>query len=138
MIFDILKIIFEKTWPAFGDRRRIRLLVHRAFFPAAGRECFFINATNLSHNREIEITHIWFDCAPQIPALHPDRLLPKRLKPDETWETWVEIDKVPTELHETAYTRARARLSTGKIIKSEENTDVPDMGIIPGGPIRNI
>jgi hypothetical protein len=138
MILDILKFIFDKAWPALGDRRRLRVLVHRAFFPGAGQECFFVNVTNLSHNREVEITHVWFDCVPQIPALHRDRLLPRRLKPDETWETWVRVNEIPPELHDTAYTLARARLSTGKVIKSEENTDVPHAGIIPGGPIRNI
>ena len=138
MIFDILKTVFEKAWPAFGDRRRLRLMVHRAFFPAIGRECFFVNVTNLSHNREIEITHIWFDCNPQIPALPLDRLLPKRLKPDEAWETWVEVNLIPAELRETAYTLARARLSTGKVIKSKKNTNVPHVGTIPGGPIQNI
>ncbi len=137
MIFDILKIIFDKAWPAFGDRRRLRVLVHRAFLTATGQECFFVNVTNLSHNREIEITHIWFDCDPQIPALQPARRLPKRLKPDETWETWVEVNKIPSALQQDAYTLARARLSTGKVIKSEENTAVPHAGTIPGGPIQN-
>jgi hypothetical protein len=62
-------------------------------------------------------------------------LLPKRLKPDETWETWVEVNRIPSELHEDAYTLARVRLSTGKIIESAKNTEVPESGIVPGGPI---
>ncbi len=138
MILDILKTIFEKVWTAFGGRRRIRLTVHRAFFVASGRECFFVNVTNLSSDREVEITHIWFDCKPQIPALQVDRMLPKRLKPDETWETWIDVSTVPKELRETAYTLARARLSTGRIIKSTKNADVPGAGVVPGGPIKNI
>ena len=138
MIFDILRVVFEKGWGAFGDRRRLALMVHRAYFPELGQECFFVNATNLSHDREIEITHIWFDCTPQVPALHPDRLLPKRLKPDEAWETWVDVNKIPPDYHENAFTLARARLSTGKIIKSTMNKNVPNIGTIPGGPIHNI
>jgi hypothetical protein len=138
MLFDILKVIFEKGWAAFGERRKVRLTVHRAFFVASGRECFFINVTNLSKNRELEITHVWFEAKPQIPALQPDRMLPKRLKPDETWETWIDVSKVPSELHQSAYTLARARLSSGSVIKSTKNIDVPDAGNVPGGPIQNI
>ena len=138
MIFDILKTVFDKVWPAVGDRRRIRLTVHRAYFVVTGRECFFLNLTNLSRNREVEVTHVWFDCSPQVSAQNRDRPLPKRLKPDETWETWVEVGKIPGALHESVYDLARARLSTGKIIKSEINKDVPESGAVPGGPIDEI
>ena len=138
MLIDILKTVFEKVWVAFGGRRRVRLTVHRAFFVATDRECFFVNVTNLSKDRELEITHVWFDCKPQISALQLDRMLPKRLKPDETWETWIDVTRLPSELHPSAYTLARVRLSSGRIIKSTKNDDVPDAGIVPGGPIQNI
>ena len=138
MVIDLLKPIVEHIWVAFGGRRRLRLSVHRAFFLATGRECFFVNATNVSADRELEITHVWFDCKPQVPALQSDRRLPKRLKPDETWETWVDVDRIPIQLHESAYTLARARLSNGKIIKSIKNVDVPESGIVPGGPIQRL
>jgi hypothetical protein len=62
-------------------------------------------------------------------------MLPKRLKPEETWETWVEVNKLPAHLHQSAYTLARARLSNGKIIKSVENIGVPESGTVPGGPM---
>jgi hypothetical protein len=137
MIFDILKIIFEKVYSAFGSRRNIRLTVHRAFFTTTAQECFFVNVTNLSTNREIEVTHIWFDCKPQVSAIHLDRMLPKRLKPEETWETWVEVKKIPIEYHFSVYTLARARLSNGKIIKSVANKGVPFSGIVPGGSIQH-
>jgi hypothetical protein len=136
MIFDIAKTVAEHVWVAFGGRRRLRLAVHRAFFVATGRECFFVNATNLSAERELEITHVWFDCKPQVVALQIDRMLPKRLKPDETWETWVDVDRIPTNLHASAYTLARARLSNGKVVKSIRNIDVPPVGTVPGGPIQ--
>jgi hypothetical protein len=138
MISDIAKTVFEKILSAFEDRRQTRLTVHKAFFVATGREYFFVNITNLSRNREIEITHIWFDCVPQIPVLNPNRMLPKRLKADETWETWIEVDKVPSQLHESTYTLARARLSTGKILKSIRNANVPESGTVPGGLIGSL
>jgi hypothetical protein len=136
MVLDILKTIFEKAWEVVGGRRRLRLTVHRAFFTASDQECFFVNVTNVSKDREVEITHVWFDCTPQISALQIDRQLPKRLKPDETWETWIDVDRIPTELHDIAFTLARARLSTGKIIKSTRNANVPHEGMVPGGQIR--
>jgi len=110
MILDILRPIGEKVFAAFGDRRKIRFTVHRGFFVVNGNECFFLNLANLSRNRDIEITHVYMDCGEQIHALHSDRLLPKRLRPDESWETWVEVQRVPTSLHDTAYTLGRARL----------------------------
>jgi hypothetical protein len=135
MLFDIVKTIFEKAWTAFGGRRRIRLTVHRAFFVANGDECFFVNVTNLSKDRDVEITHVWFEGTPQVSALQLDRKLPKRLKPDETWETWIDVHRIGSELQETAYTLARVRLSNGTVIKSTKNTNVPHLGIVPGGPI---
>src|SRR6266498_504169 len=68
MALDILKPILEKVWSTFGDRRKVRFTVHRGFFVSKAKECFFLNLSNLSRNREIEITHIWLDCGQQIPG----------------------------------------------------------------------
>jgi hypothetical protein len=136
MLFDILKPVLEKVWSGFGDRRRIRFTVHRAFFVHDATECFFLNISNLSRNRDIEVTHVWIDCEPQVTALHPDRLLPRRLKPDESWETWIEVERVPINCRDTALTLGRARLSSGRIIKSRENKDVPTAGTVAGGEIK--
>lgn len=69
------------------DERLLKLLVHKARFVNNETEYFFINATNLSPMREVEVTHIWFEGDGQIAVLQDDRPLPKRLKLDETWET---------------------------------------------------
>jgi hypothetical protein len=98
-----------------------------------GPECFFINVTNVSRPRDVELTHVWFDTTPQLTAIQAQRPLPKRLKPDEAWETWVEIDRIPTNLGESVFELARARLSNGTVIKSKKNKDVPSVGTIPGG-----
>jgi hypothetical protein len=134
MILDILKPIVERVWSAIGDRRRIRFTVHRGVFVASGKECFFLNLSNLSRNREIEITHVYMDCGEQIHALQSNRLLPKRLRPDESWETWIEVDRIPNSLRGIAFTLGRARLSSGKILKSDENKNVPHAGTVAGGP----
>lgn len=38
----------------------LRLSVHRAFFLPFGPECFFLNATNIGRDGDLEITHVWF------------------------------------------------------------------------------
>src|SRR5438046_3169512 len=76
-------------WPTISslwiDKRELRVTVHKASFGANGTPHFFVNITNLSRNRELEITHVWFDLNPQIPVMPPQRRLPKRLRPDEAW-----------------------------------------------------
>jgi hypothetical protein len=133
-----LKSLLEPLTTAIWGRRHVRLTVHKAHFIESGRECYFINVTNLSRNREIEVTHVWFDTVHQVHALERDRPLPKRFKPDETWETWVDVGRIPSELGESVYRLGRARLSTGAIIKSRKNVDVPHAGDVPGGPVTSI
>jgi hypothetical protein len=114
---------------------QLKLTVHRAFFKHNGLDCCFINATNLSHV-EIVITHVWFDCGgQQIHALQSSRPLPKRLQPNETWETWIEVNRLPVWVYRNPYGLARARLSNGTIVESQENKNVPEEGFVPGGPI---
>ncbi len=132
MIFDLLKTLFEAGRSLYGDRRNVRLTVHRGTFQSTGRECYFINAANLSRNREIEITHVWFATTPQVAALQEQRPLPRRLKPDEAWETWVEVGQLPHQIGDQVYTLARARLSTGAVIQSRRNESVPEQGTVPG------
>jgi hypothetical protein len=134
MFFEIFKFVFETLKPVLGDRRKIRLTVHRAYFLNSARECYFINITNLSRTREVEVTHVWFDSTPQVPAQEPARPLPNRLKPDESWETWVDVGRLPEHLQEAVYGLARARLSNGATIKSKKNEEVPQEGNVPGGP----
>ena len=53
-------------------RRRLRVLVHRAYFMTPGSaEYFFLKVTNRSPQREVEITHAWFESTsaePRAPA----------------------------------------------------------------------
>ena len=119
---------------ARDTQRRLSVTVHRAVFQHTNAICYFINVTNLS-DREIEVTHVWFETGPQVHALQPDRPLPKRLQPDESWETWIEAHRLPAWVHQDPYHLARARLSTGAVVESQKNEDVPDQGYVPGGPI---
>jgi len=109
---------------------QLQLTIHKAYFlPKREIEYYFITTTNIS-KRDIEVTHIWFDCEPRVHVL--TRKLPKRLRPNETWETWIPINAVPLSDQENPYMLARARLSTGTIIHSCESTTIPEQGYVPG------
>ena len=138
MILDIINTILGNLWKIIDAQRKIRFTVHRAFFISGRIECYFFNVTNLSSKKEIEITHLWFEDKPQISVMNKDRPLPKRLKPDETWETWIRIANIPDWIKESPYNKARLRISTGKVIKSIKNKNVPEAGSIPGGEITEI
>jgi hypothetical protein len=117
---------------------KLKLTVHRAYFLASRVECFFINATNIAIQEELEITHIWFETDPPFYVLQPDRPLPKRLRPQETWETWVRVHDLGSRADQEVFASARARLSTGVVVRSIKNEGVPPVGAVPGGPISRI
>jgi hypothetical protein len=116
------------------DFRRVRFHSHRAFFTATGEEQVFLTITNLSRSREIEVTHVWLDLSHQVAALPPERPLPKRLRPDEVWETWVPFRAVPVRFQQEVLSLGRLRLSTGRIVKARPDKNVPSEGYSPGGP----
>ena len=131
-VTDAIFKLIDLIAPQLLTRRRLRFTAHRAAFLTTGRQAFFFTATNLSTDREIELTHVWLASSPPIAALQPERPLPKRLKPDETWETWIYVESVPIDLHERFVMLARARLSTGKVVPATLNSDVPPIGHVPG------
>ena len=120
---------------AFGGLRRVRVLVHLGAHVASEEIAYFVKVVNLSSNRDIEVTHVWLDANPDIPLLHRDRPLPIRLQPDETWETWMPIARVPWPLLPEVPTRIRVQLSNGSVIKSKVNKKVPSVGYVAGGPV---
>jgi hypothetical protein len=92
----------------------------------------FVNVVNLSPNREVEITHVWFDAKPEVHVRLPKTI---RLRSDEPWETWVEAAKVAHVSNPER--QARVRLSSGKVIKSRRNRDVPPEGVVPGTDVAS-
>lgn len=115
-------------------RRRVQVRVHRAdAFTDGGKvDCYFVNVTNLSPQREIVVTHVWFETTPPVHVLNPQRPLPKRLALDEPWETFAPVAAVPGDPERVLYL-ARVRLSTRAVIKSRPAKNVPPYGTIPGG-----
>jgi hypothetical protein len=111
------------------QRRRLRVRVHRAFFAGNPVPFVFINVVNLSNGRDVEVTHVWFDAEPRVDVLLTERPLPARLQSDESWEAWVEAGKLAHVPHPE--THARVRLSSGRVVKSRLNKDVPPTGFVP-------
>ena len=115
------------------DLRRVRFRSHRAFLQGSPDEKLFLTVTNLSRTRDIEITHVWVDGSKQVHALPAERRLPKRLRPDEIWETWVTLGSVAQADLPRVLKLGRARLSTGRIVRSLPDVAIPGVGFVPGG-----
>jgi hypothetical protein len=116
-----------------GREPDVRVLMHAAYFEhEPDRPAFFVNVTNLAPDRDVEVTHVWIESTPKAHVIHPMRPLPARLRPRESWETWVYFDQLPAIATEDAYGLARVRLSTGEVIESTHNAQVPDFGYVPG------
>jgi hypothetical protein len=128
-----MQTILEWLFKIVGLRQAIRVLCHRAVLLPQGGDCYFINVTNLSLQRDAEVTHVWIQCEKNIPVLNALRILPRRLRPEESWKTWIEVNKLPPSIRDDAFKLARVRLSNGRIIKSTENRNVPTAGHVPGG-----
>ena len=120
-------------------KRKVSFTVHRAFPVdvssgqpvATGPEHFYVNVTNASHDRDVNVTHIWFDSTP--PLYVQDRDLPKRLAYGASWETAVPLSEVPGDPDEALWL-ARCRLShSKKVIRSKPNENVPPVGTVPRG-----
>ncbi len=121
---------------ALLNKRRIRVLVHRAFLEDKRKEAFFITITNLTLDRELEMTNIWFNSNPKIHVIRDDRPLPKTLKPNETWGTWLPVNKLPLGYHSYAFKMVRVRLFNGTLAYSEENLTHPEKEMVPAEEIK--
>jgi hypothetical protein len=159
LLLGIFRAIVDRFVAFQQSRRKVRALVHRAYFvgevgasalttppslqasvpvtgsseAAWGTPYYFMKVTNLSQNREIWIEHVWLEGDPRVNVVMPERPLPARLRPDETWEGW----RSTAELSHIANVEraGRVRLSNGKTVKSRPNKGVPPFGYVagPGG-----
>ena len=122
--------LISRFWPW----RRVRVEVHRAFLEGDQRENAFITITNLSV-RAVEVARIWFATHPAVEVVRrAGRVLPKRLRPEERWETWWELDALDPLYRPYVETLARVELTSGKVIKSRSAKSVAPEGLasVPG------
>jgi hypothetical protein len=130
----VLEKLFSLLVGILQDFRRVRFRCHLAFFAGQQEPHVFLTITNTSRNRDVEITHVWLDLTPPIAAVPPQRPLPKRLRPDEIWETWIPLTAVPAHLHAHVLAHGRMRLSTGRVSRAIPDKDVPFEGYVAGRP----
>lgn len=129
MLFDVGRDFSQR-------RRRVRVRTHEAAFDGSNELCIMINVVNLGQ-RPITITHVWLDAERQLHLKNPRRPLPRRLDPDEPWETWSPLSEFGPLLlgilgPDQLLRSARVRLSTGRVIKARPTRDVPLAGAVPG------
>ena len=137
-MIDLFLKILDLIFGGLVQIRKVRATMHKAYFTGTDPLvcAYFFNITNLS-KREIEVTHVWMDCRGKCISADPhERPLPKRFKPDEVWETWIEFEKLPSWIHDNPIPHGRVRLSTGRIIKTRRKKNIPSKGSVPGGPLR--
>jgi len=131
LIEETEKILSEKSRQKARDANPIRVRVHRAYFRSKPEDpCFFINVVNASQTSDIEITHVWYANSKRVDILEPHGRLPRRLRPNESWETWIRSADIPPD--PDPFTNFHVRISTGKVFKSEQNHDVPPRGFVAG------
>jgi hypothetical protein len=126
---SILTSLFNPAYQWYQHRVHVRALAHRGYFRTPGSpEFVFIKVTNLSRDRDIEITHIWFDTKPRVDIL--DFPLPAHVRPAKTYEIWKPVAELSDDPNIEQL--GRVVLSDGKIIKTKLNKDVPPVGYVAG------
>ena len=116
--------------PQPDTTRSIRVRVHRAFFernPVV--PYYFINVVNMSAAAEVVITHVWYEGTRRVDVIEVQRPLPRMLRPNEPWETWIRVNDIPND--PDPFRGFRVQLSTGEVFESEENRNVPPRGFVP-------
>jgi hypothetical protein len=128
-VFDVARDVSQR-------RRRVRVRTHEAMFRGSYELCMMINVVNLGQ-RPVTITHVWLAVAPPVYVENSQRSLPRRLEPDEPWETWVPMSMLGASLKTMSRTEllraARVRLSTGHVVKARPARGMPHVGAVPGG-----
>jgi hypothetical protein len=99
--------------------------------PILGRENYYVGVVNRSHERDIVVTHVWFDTEPPLHVHDPD--LPKRLAYDARWETPVPTEQVAGPRDQVPYLARCLIEPDDKIIKSHQRENVPPYGRVPRG-----
>ncbi|MCK4922106.1 MAG: hypothetical protein KAS71_13735 [Bacteroidales bacterium] len=120
-------------------RKRPIVLVHTAVFSNPSPNVsfspslkYFIKVINPSEVKDYTITHIWIeDMSKRFHILNRETHLPHKLKPSDIFETWVDVSKIK-DSKENVFVNVRVKLTTGKVLKSKHNKDVPFEGMIGG------
>jgi hypothetical protein len=109
----------------------IRVLVHKAYFLNNPAQQFFIKVVNVTPNIDVEVTHVWFENdIGTMDIMNDIAPLPRRLKQNETYETWVSVADIPED--GDIFHHFMVMVSTGEIFPSQQNVTVRPFGYIAG------
>jgi hypothetical protein len=61
-----------------------------------------------------------------------ERPLPKRLRPDETWEAWIPAADLAHAQDVERLGRVLMTAKRNRVVKSRPNTETPPAGFVPG------
>jgi len=114
--------------PVVRQPPTLRVLAHRAFFDQNPLEHFFIKIVNMTPDADVEVTHVWYQNGCRVDILI--RPLPVRLRPSETWETYIPTSRIPRDTR--VFENFHALISTGEVFASMQNRDVPPRGYVAG------
>jgi len=107
----------------------IRVLVHKAYFQNNPVQYFFIKIVNITSDAEVEVTHVWCESDTETVDILTAPL-PRRLKPFETYETWVPVEDISE--HDDIFQHFWVVVSTGEVFSSQQNVDVRPIGFVAG------
>lgn len=107
----------------------VRVLVHKGYFEGNPVQHFFIKIINTMRDTDVEVTHTWYENDGETVDILAAPL-PRRLKPSETYETWVPVADIPQ--HENVFQHFRAEVSTGEVFASQQNVNVRPRGFVAG------
>jgi hypothetical protein len=116
--------------PQAGAMRTVRVRVHCACFVNDTVQHYFINVVNTSDTSEVEVTHVWYEGSRRVDIIQAQRPLPRLLRPNQSWETWVRVVDIPDD--PDPFRNFRVRLSADEVFESEERRDVQGIGFVPG------
>ena len=134
---SLVQPTLEWAWRLLGVATHVRVRTHLGEFPRTdgrpGKAALFINVANVSLSQDAEITHVWIETAAgQVAPDHDERPLPVRLKPKQTWETWITVGAILAAEPKGADKAARVRLSDGRVVKGKPDSQIPHSGHVPG------
>lgn len=126
-----------------GVPDRATLQVHSAYFQGRpGEAQLFLKLTNEAATRDLRVDRIWFDLSDvdggYRDVINRDRPLPAQVAAGDLFETWIPVAALSGVAD--PWTRARALLGDGSVVKSSFNRDVPKAGVVGGGgtPLREL
>lgn len=128
----MIDAILGWLWKLLPLLRNVRVTAHLGRFADRDLDCCFVTVRNLSPQRKVVVTDVWFEARTRVPVLNDERGLPKVIPPEEIWETWISLQALPEAIRAAPETFARVKLSDGKVLAARLNADVSPAGHVPG------